>query len=181
MPPRKSTSSGSASKSSEEAPRPGVIVDFRFDEGLIYIALVNITDVPAYRVSVKFAKPFRGVGGECVVSTLTMFRRVEFLAPRKRIETLLDSSHDYFRRREPTLIKAVVAFRDARGKTHRHEITHDLRIYKDISYVVNRRPALSPRPSQSLAPVGAAPNTPSEEPTHGRSKRQSLLQFQFPR
>ena len=181
MPPRKRTSSSSGSKTIDETARPDVIVDVRFDQGLLFIALVNISEVPVYRVSVKFAKPFRGLGGECAVSTLAMFRRVEFLAPHKRIETLLDSSHAFFKRREPTIIKALVTFRDARGKTHRHEIVHDLKIYKDISYVVNREPAVSPQSSPSQAAVQAAPAAPNEDPTYGRAKRQSLLQFQLPR
>ena len=148
---------------------------------MLYVALINLSDAPAYRVSVKFDNPFRGLDGECAVSSLSMFRRVQFLAPHKRIETLLDSSFAYFKRREPTMIKALVTFRDARGKVHRHEIVHDLKIYKDISYVVNREPAISPYLSPSLAAVDEAPATSKEDPTYGRSKRQSLLQFQLPR
>src|SRR5436190_7988170 len=180
MPPRKKSSGSHASSVIEETP-PDVIVDFRFDQGLLFVALINLSDAPAYRVSVKFAKQFRGLGGDCAVSSLAMFRRVEFLAPHKRIETLLDSSHAFFKRREPTIIKALVTFRDACGKTYRHEIVHDLKIYKDISYVVNREAAISPQSSRSLAAVEAAPVIPTEDPTYGRSKRQSLLQFQLPR
>ena len=181
MPPRKKSTGFRASNVIDETSRPDVIVDFRFERGLLYIALINLSDAPAYRVSTRFAKPLCGLGGDCVVSTLPMFRRVEFLAPRKRIETLLDSSHAYFKRREPTVIKALVTFRDARGTVHRHEIVHDLKIYKDISYVVNHAPAISPYLSPSLAAVDAAPATSKEDPTYGRSKRQSLLQFQLPR
>ena len=181
MPPRKKSTGFRASNVIDETSRPDVIVDFRFERGLFYIALINLSDAPAYRVSTRFAKPLCGLGGDCVVSTLPMFRRVEFLAPRKRIETLLDSSHAYFKRREPTVIKALVTFRDARGKVHRHEIVHDLKIYKDISYVVNREAAVSPQSSRSLPAVEAAPVIPTEDPTYARSKRQSLLQFQLPR
>src|SRR5437762_12620807 len=116
MPPRKKSTGFRASNVIDETSRPDVIVDFRFERGLLYIALINLSDAPAYRVSTRFAKPFRGLGGDCVVSTLPMFRRVEFLAPHKRIETLLDSSHGYFKRREPTVIKALVTFRAVRGK-----------------------------------------------------------------
>src|SRR5438067_238417 len=177
MPPRKKSTGSRASSVIDETARPDVIVDFRFERGLLYIALINLSDAPAYRVSTRFAKPFRGLGGDCVVSTLPMFRRVEFLAPHKRIETLLDSSHGYFKRREPTVIKAIVTFRDARGKMHRHEIVHDLKIYKDINYVVDREPVVSPHFSENPA-AAAAPVTSHEDPTYGRSKRQSLLQFQ---
>ena len=181
MPPRKKSTGFRASNVIDETSRPDVIVDFRFERGLLYIALINLSDAPAYRVSTRFTKPLCGLGGDCVVSTLPMFRRVEFLAPGKRIETLLDSSQAYFKRREPTVIRALVTFRDARGKVHRHEIVHDLKIYKDISYVVNHAPAISPYLSPSLAAVDAAPATSKEDPTYGRSKRQSLLQFQLPR
>src|SRR3979409_986097 len=104
MRPQKSSSALGGSKPVEGADRPDVIIDFRFEQGLFYIALINISDVPAYRVSVRVEKKFRGLGGECDISLLRLFRRVEFLAPRKRIETLLDSSRAYFQRREPTLI-----------------------------------------------------------------------------
>ena len=160
---------------------PDVILDFRFEQGLLYIALVNISVFPAYRVSVRFEKAFRGLGGECAVSSLRLFRRVEFLAPHKRIETLLDSSHAYFRRREPTLIKARVSFRDARGKAHEREIVHDLAIYKDVSYVVSGDPSVS-SPLPPTAPSASdAPSPTPEDSTYGNLKRQSLLQFQLSR
>src|SRR5438309_8463623 len=106
MRPRISSSSSRASRCTEAPDFPDVILDFRFEQGLLYISLVNISSVPAYRVSVRFDKAFRGLGGECEISSLRLFRRVEFLAPQKRIETLLDSSRSYFQRREPTSIKA---------------------------------------------------------------------------
>jgi hypothetical protein len=179
MPPRKTTTAGETSKRREEAGVPDVIVDFRFDDGLLYVALANTSAFCAYRVSVRFDKPFHGLGGGCDVSRLRLFRRVEFLAPHKRIETLLDSSQAYFRRREPTLIKATVSFRDANGKRQTREVIHDLKIYQDVSYVVRREatPALSFPPTAPAIP----PPPPTEESTHGNPKRQSLLQFQLPR
>jgi hypothetical protein len=156
-----------------------VIVDFRFDHGLLYIALVNVSAFSAYRVSVRFDRPFCGLGGECEISRLRLFRRVEFLAPHKRIETLLDSSQAYFRRREPTLIKATVSFRDVNGKPHTRRIIHDLKIYQDVSYVVSREATALSFPPTAPPAIPAAP--PTEETTYGNLKRQSLLQFQLPR
>ena len=177
MRPRKSSSALGDSKPVDGQDRPDVIIDFRFEQGLFYIALINISDVPAYRVSVRFEKKFRGLGGKCEVSSLRLFRRVEFLAPHKRIETLLDSSRAYFQRREPTRIKARVTFRDTRGKAHERESVHDLAIYKNISYVVSRDPLVS-SPLPPTTPC-AAPPTPEKDPTYGNVKRQSLLQFQL--
>jgi hypothetical protein len=181
MPPRKGSTPAGTSERADDLPPPEIIVDFRFDHGLIYIALINISEVPAHRVRVKFNKVFHGLGGDCDMTALGLFRRVEFLAPRKCIETLLDSSHAYFKRGEPTVIKALVTFRDARGKAHRHEIVHDLKIYKEISYVVNREPAVSPQISERPANPRTTSATPVKDPDYGNPKRQSLLQFQLPR
>ena len=159
---------------------PDVIVDFRFDRGLLYVALVNVSAFSAYRVSVRFEKPFHGLGGECDISGLRLFRRVEFLSPQKRIETLVDSSHAYFGRREPTLIKATVSFRDANGKSHERKIIHDLKIYQGVSYLVSHEAPLAQSfPPTAPPAIPAAP--PTDEPNYGPPKRQSLLQFQFPR
>jgi hypothetical protein len=179
MPQRKSSSSQGVSIAREDPARPEVIVDFRFEQGLLYIALVNISAVPAYRVSVRFDKPFRGLGGECEISSLRLFRRVEFLAPHKRIETLLDSSRAYFQRREPSTIKATVSFRNAAGKAQTREIVHDLRIYQDLSYVVNRDvPASSP--ILPAVPCPASP-APEKESPYGNLKRETLRPIQFSR
>jgi hypothetical protein len=179
VPPRKRTASSDAPQTRNESAVPDVIVDFRFDHGLLYIALVNLSAFSAYRVSVRFDKPFHGLGGECEISGLRLFQRVEFLAPHKRIETLLDSSQAYFRRREPTLIKATVSFRDANGKPHTRRIIHDLKIYQDVSYVVSREATALSFPPTAPSALPAAPST--EESTYGNLKRQSLLQFQLPR
>jgi hypothetical protein len=179
MPQRKSSFSPAASTPREEPARPEVILDFRFEQGLLYIALVNISSVPAYRVSVRFDKAFRGLGGECATSSLRLFRRVEFLAPHKRIETLLDSSRAYFQRREPTSIKAMVSFRDAAGKTHTLEILHDLRIYQELSYVVSRDHSVS-SPILPAVPCPASP-TPEKESPYGNLKRETLRPIQLSR
>ena len=179
MPPRKTSPSNEAPKREEGSAGPEVIVDFRFEQGLLYIALVNISAAAAYRVSVRFHKPFRGLGGECEVSSLRLFRRVEFLAPHKRIETLLDSSLAYFQRREPTSIKATISFRDAHGKTHTREIVHDLKIYQDLSYVLSpAAPAASP-----AFPAHPCPTTPApkEESPYGNIKREALRPIQLSR
>jgi hypothetical protein len=179
MPQRKSSSSPRASIAKEEPARPEVILDFRFDQGLLYLALVNISGVPAYRVSVRFDKAFRGLGGECEISSLRLFRRVEFLAPHKRIETLLDSSRAYFQRREPTSIKATVSFRDGAGKSHTREILHDLKIYQDLSYVVSRDPSAS-SPILPAVPCPTSP-APKKESPYGNLKRETLRPIQFSR
>jgi hypothetical protein len=114
-----------------------VIVDFLFHRGVLSIAVGNIGAAPAYAVSVAFDRPFRGFGGERDVSRLALFKRIEFLAPGRRIETLLDSSRSYFQRREPTRLTATIKFRGESGERYERKIMHDLGIYKDLSYLTN--------------------------------------------
>jgi hypothetical protein len=134
---RKPAATVPASGTIEERDQPEVIVDFVFDRGLFHVAVANVSDAPAYLVSVKFDKKFRGLGGKREVSSLPLFRQIQFLAPRKRIETFLDTSSAYFQRREPTRITALISFRDARRRVYERRITHDLSIYEDVTYLLN--------------------------------------------
>jgi hypothetical protein len=120
----------------ENRGQPDVIVDFLFEQGLFHVMVANIGDVPACSVSVKFDKPFRGLGGATDVSALALFRQISFLAPHKRIETFLDTSSAYFQRREPTRITALISFRDTQRCSYERRITHDLGIYKDVTYLL---------------------------------------------
>ncbi|MBC7897966.1 MAG: hypothetical protein H7066_21270 [Cytophagaceae bacterium] len=148
MPRRKATPAKQAAAATRGATRgpsvpdesggPEVFVDFIFDHGLLHVAVVNGTDTAAYDVTVRFDPAFRGLGGEQETSALPLFRGIEFLAPRRRIETFLDRSSDYFQRKEPRRISAAVSWRDARKRRYTRHIVHDLGIYEDVSYLVHR-------------------------------------------
>jgi hypothetical protein len=115
--------------------RSDVIVDFVFDDGVLFIALSNIGERPARKVSVTFDPTFNGADG-LNVGGMTLFKNVEFLAPHKTITTLLDSSAAYFARREPTRITATISYVGADGARCRETICHDLEIYRDLAYRV---------------------------------------------
>jgi hypothetical protein len=122
-------------KSGSKAPTkvPGVIVDFVCDEGLFFISVKNISDLPAYKVSVKFDHEIFGLGGAREVSALPLFRNIEFLAPQKEISTFLDSRESYFARQQPTKVKVRISYSDAEGDKHSVEIVHDLEIYRNLA------------------------------------------------
>ena len=124
-----------------EHPRPEVIVDIVFEDGLLHIAIENIGQKPARDVSVRFDRKFRGAGGTLEISALPLFRHIPFLAPRRRIATFVDTSSAYFARREPTHITATVTYTDAAGTAYEDAIPHDLAIYRDLVYL--------PRPGDS--------------------------------
>jgi len=115
--------------------KPEVIVDFIFDDGLLYIAVKNIGALPAYKVSVQFDKEFRGVAGEKKISDLALFKCIEFLPPQKEIRTFLDASAAYFDRKEPERISARLTYQDSRQKRYANTIDHNLEIYKEIGYI----------------------------------------------
>lgn len=115
--------------------RPEVIVEFLFDRGLLYISVVNIGDRPAINVSVKFNKKILGINGAKEISALAVFKNIEFLGPRREIVSLLDSSSSYFKRKQPTKISAVVAYRDLQKRAYEVTIKHDLEIYRELAYV----------------------------------------------
>lgn len=112
-----------------------VIVDFIFEDGVLFVAVSNISERPARTVSVAFDPKFHGADGLNVAST-ALFKNVEFLAPHKTIRTLVDSSAAYFSRGEPTRIAATISYVRADGTRCRETIYHDLEIYRDLAYRV---------------------------------------------
>ncbi|MBW2441116.1 MAG: hypothetical protein JRH12_11615 [Deltaproteobacteria bacterium] len=115
--------------------RPEVIVDFIFNDGLLYIAVKNIGVRPAYRVSTQFDQEIRGVAGEKNISDLALFKCIEFLPPQKEIRTFLDSSASYFERNEPVMISTRISYQDYLKRRYVNKINHNLEIYKDIGYI----------------------------------------------
>ena len=116
-------------------PLPDVIVDFIFEDGLLFVAVTNIGSQPAQRVHVGFDPSFKGLGGTASIPHLALFRNIEFLAPSRSIRTLLDSSAAYFGRQEPERISVTVSYSDRSGREFGCTINHDLAIYRDITFV----------------------------------------------
>ena len=112
-----------------------VILDVVFDRGLLFLVVQNIGDDPAHGVRIKFDKPFGGVGGAKKMQRLALFRKLEFLAPRKSIEVFLDRSASYFAREEPTQLTAAISWRTSEGARRSTTIHHDLEIYRDLGFI----------------------------------------------
>ena len=112
-----------------------VILDVVFDHGLLFLVVENIGDRPAHSVRIKFDKPFGGIGGTKKMQRLALFRRLEFLAPRKSISVFLDRSASYFARDEPTQLTAAISWRTVEGERRSTTIYHDLEIYRDLGFI----------------------------------------------
>ncbi len=122
----------------EGAPRPEVIVDVLFEDGLLFLALRNTGTRAALGVATRFNRKLKGLGGTKEISALPLFRNVEFLAPGREIRTLLDSSAAFFARRQPTTISARISYRDPDGEEYTTSVKHDLEIYRELGYVERR-------------------------------------------
>jgi hypothetical protein len=117
-----------------------VILDVVFEDGLLFLVVANIGNRPAHRVRVRFEHPFTGLGGARKMHSLGIFRKLEFLAPRKEIRVFLDRSASYFARDEPTAFVVDVSWRTADGRRRAQQIRHDLDVYRDLAYVSKEVP-----------------------------------------
>jgi hypothetical protein len=115
-------------------PDDGVVVDVVFECGVLYLELANLADRPALNVTCSFDPPVVDVHGRDVAK-LPLFRRVEFLGPRRRIRTLLDSSPGYFAR-EPAMRVTISVEYERPGEERRTtQVTHDLEIFRELAYL----------------------------------------------
>src|SRR5438309_11913972 len=107
-------------------PRPDVIVDFPFEDGMLFVVVQNIGSQPALRVQVSFDPPFKGLGGTASIPELPLFRNIEFLAPARSIRTLLDSSAAYSAPHEPEQITATASYSERSGHIFSFTTLHEL-------------------------------------------------------
>ena len=116
---------------------PDVIVDFIFEEGLLFIAIHNIGLQPAYDISVQFKPKLTGIPAEKKkkISDIALFKQISFMPPDKQIRAFLDSSESFFSRNEPTKIVTHIRFENEKGNRFHNAITHNLEIYRDIGYI----------------------------------------------
>jgi hypothetical protein len=119
---------------------PEVILDVVFERGLLFLVVTNIGERPALAVRVKFEQPLSGLGGTKRIDRLALFRKLEFLAPRKSVEVFLDRSDAWFARGEPTRLAAAIAWRTPEGERRSATVHHDLEIYRDLGYIEREVP-----------------------------------------
>jgi len=117
-----------------------VILDVAFERGLLFLVVENLGDRPAHSVRVKFGCAFSGLGGTKKMHRLALFRKLEFLAPRKAIEVFLDRSASYFAREEPTQLTATITWRTPEGARRSTTVHHDLEIYRDLGFIEREVP-----------------------------------------
>ena len=109
-------------------------VDLVFDDGVLYLELANLSDRPALNVGCTFKPPLVDVQGRDVAE-LALFRRLEFLAPRRRIRTLLDSTAQYFARKAPASVTVVVEYERPGEPRRATRVAHDLEVFRELAHL----------------------------------------------
>lgn len=112
-----------------------VLVDVELEHGVLWLAVVNLGELPAHRVRVRLEPPLRGLGGTKRLDRLALFRRLELLAPGRRIRTVLDRPSLLFARAEPTRFRATATWLTDAGRRGRRAVEHDLEIYRDLATI----------------------------------------------
>ena len=110
-------------------------MEFVFDEGMFFISVNNIGNLPAVGVSVKFSKRIIGPDGKRDISALSLFKSIEFLGPGREIVAFVDASNSYFKRKQPTQISARVSYSDSERQKYEVTIKHNLEIYRELPYL----------------------------------------------
>lgn len=113
-----------------ELSEDGVVLDVVFEQGLLYLELVNLGDRPALDITASFDQPLVDAHGRDV-SELLLFRGLAFLAPGRRIRTLLGPSSDH-----SESVTARVEYARPGDERTQTRITHDLALFRELAYVV---------------------------------------------
>ena len=110
----------------------GVVVDVVLEDGVLYLELANLSDRPALDVGCSFDPTLVDVQGRDV-SELRVFRHVEFLGPRRRLRTLLDSVPGYFSRKGAVCFAVAVEYERPGSPRCETKVAHDLDLYRELA------------------------------------------------
>jgi hypothetical protein len=108
------------------------------ERGFFFFVLENIGDEPAVKVVTKIGGKIIGPDGKKAINDLAIFRSLEFIPPGKEFRILVGSAAVYFSTKQPTKFTAVITYSDASKNGYNESIAHDLSIYGDLPYEVER-------------------------------------------
>jgi hypothetical protein len=112
--------------------RPEVLVDFSVVDGLLSVHLRNVGSRSAHQVKTTFDCAFHGIERSKSIPAMRLFRKVEFMAPDKKLDHFIDSLAGYVRRKQPLQLVATVRYRDREGQRFEDRCAHDLGIYLEL-------------------------------------------------
>lgn len=116
--------------SAYELTEDAVVVDVAFEGGLLFLELVNLGNRAALDVACAFKPRLVDAQGRDVAE-LRLFRGLAFLAPNRRIRTLLGPSSEY-----SDSVTVTVEYSDAAGERRVSRLAHDFGAFRELAYIV---------------------------------------------
>ena len=124
-------------KKIKPGPAP-IVVDFDIDAEMVFIIIKNISRVPLLNLKIKPSAPIWGLEGKTDISKLSIFEEISYLAPSKEIKIFVDSYESFFRNLKDWFISFTLRYKDETGNVYKQKITHNLEIYSDLIFFINK-------------------------------------------
>lgn len=113
-----------------------IILDFEYENNLLYIIIENIGDAMTNEVSIDFDKKIMGLDKKKNISEMQIFKNISVFPPKKRFKIFVDTFSSYVKNKQPFLITSKITYYQNK-KRYEDSIKHDLRIYKDFVETLN--------------------------------------------
>jgi hypothetical protein len=118
---------------------PYIIIDFEITHDLVFILIKNASPVAALNVKIKPTPAIKGLGGRKNINSLSVFKKISYLAPQKEIRVFVDSYDSFFQHQEKLEINFAIEYSSEDGKSYRKSIKHNLAIYKDLIFFIQKK------------------------------------------
>ena len=118
---------------------PYIVVDFEVSADLVFVVIKNLSNRAALKLKIKPSVALKGLGGRKNIAALTVFKEISYLAPQKEIRVFVDSYSSFFEHQEKMLVKFSITYENEEGKVLRQHIEHNLAIYKDLIFFIQKK------------------------------------------
>lgn len=136
----------SSKRQFSETIRPKVYVDFRFNDGIMYVVVKNMGERAAHNIKIEFSPDIKyRIGGEDrSLNATPLINNLSFLGPKNEIDSLLGAGHEILPKQQDSL-KAIIRYESECGRKKFSEehvfslVAYSKRLYspsKDIGDIV---------------------------------------------
>lgn len=115
---------------------PNPVLDFELIDESIYIRYYNASDIEAYNLSVEFSHSIPGFHGTRKISSLAVFRELNYMAPNKEFLIYVDDVGSFFEVLNIDSVRVDLKYQNKTGRRMSKSITHNLLVYKDIPIII---------------------------------------------
>lgn len=114
-------------------------VDFFPKNGEMFIQITNLESYALRDIAIQFNQPIPGPSGD-PINRLNIFKNLKYLAPGRLIDVYAGRLDYFLQKLKHTSITVRIRLRSSGGKRRTFTIEHDLSIYTDLPYKIEKRP-----------------------------------------